>query len=256
MRAGAMFPEINALPGSQRQFTVDQGDAEGGLGQCATNMGRHVVRPLAPMTPAGLAVGRQGGKKGLKIAADIGIGVFLDQQRGRGVPAEYTVSKPCRKPLSATNARTLPVISNRPRPRQLISRVEEVCLSIWTYQTGISGQSGDDRLEEGGQIVRGAAGDDLTVDCHFLIDIRGPGIDQIILDGKKKPVTVRPLSTPAETSIQPAWQIAATTLSALTISTTSPLISVHFSLSTLNRALLYQDEMSMVPFFLRMRRPI
>jgi hypothetical protein len=87
VRRVAMLEHINPLPGAQRQPALVQRNADRGLGQRRTDMRRHVVGPLGGVAEARPA-GRQPMKEIAQVLLHIGIGIFLDQQRGRSVADE------------------------------------------------------------------------------------------------------------------------------------------------------------------------
>ena len=92
MRRIAMLEDIKPLPGAQRRLAAAHRNGNRGLGQRGADMGWHVVRPFG-----GVAIihvlARQLRKEILQILLHIGIGIFLDQQRRRGV-ADETGEKP------------------------------------------------------------------------------------------------------------------------------------------------------------------
>lgn len=81
----SMLPEINALPGAEGQSSVGNRDGEIGRGQGGADMGRHVIRAFASVFEQGIAVGNQAREKTFEIQADLGVGIFLDDQRSGGV---------------------------------------------------------------------------------------------------------------------------------------------------------------------------
>ena len=82
-----MLEHIKPLPGAQRQLALVQRNAQRGLRQRRADMRGHVVRPFGGVAEVRAAV-RQLGEEILQILLHIGIGIFLDQQRGRGVADE------------------------------------------------------------------------------------------------------------------------------------------------------------------------
>lgn len=79
---GAMLPKINALPGTEREAVVQNGDAQCDGSERRANMGRHIVVALGRVAKERITIGRKPGEESLKIAANFGVGVFLDEQRG------------------------------------------------------------------------------------------------------------------------------------------------------------------------------
>jgi len=49
-------------------------------------MGRHVIFAFGGMDKQGVSVRNQSFEEAFQVAAHVGVGVFLDQQRGRCVP--------------------------------------------------------------------------------------------------------------------------------------------------------------------------
>ena len=76
-----MFPEINSLPGAQRQAAVHNGDGKINRGQRRTNMRRHVVVPLGCMNIKRIAIGNEPLEESLQIPLHVRVRVLLDQQR-------------------------------------------------------------------------------------------------------------------------------------------------------------------------------
>ena len=87
VRRVAVFEHINALPGTQRQPAFVQRDADTGLCQGRADVRRHVVGPFGGMAEARAAFGEIR-EEILQILLHIRIGIFLDQQRGRGMADE------------------------------------------------------------------------------------------------------------------------------------------------------------------------
>jgi len=92
----AMFPDINALPGAEHHAAIADGNGEVDGGEGGADVGRHIVIAFGGMDEHAVAVGDEAGEEGFEVAADVGIGVFLDEQRGGGVAemeGEETVLK-------------------------------------------------------------------------------------------------------------------------------------------------------------------
>lgn len=85
LRAGAVFPEKNALPGAQQQAAGADRDSEPGAGKNAARMGGHIVRSFEIVAVGRVTVGRQARKDGFQVAPYVGVGVFRDRQRTTGV---------------------------------------------------------------------------------------------------------------------------------------------------------------------------
>ena len=81
----AVFPEIDALPGAKGEAPLGHRDREVDGGQGGSNMSGHVVIAFSSMAEQGGTIGHEASKECFEVAADIGVGVFLDQERGGGV---------------------------------------------------------------------------------------------------------------------------------------------------------------------------
>jgi len=88
MRAAAMLEQIDALPRPKRESAVDQRDRELDLRECRAEMRRHVVRALV-IVQIFARLWRDPRKICFEIGANLGRRVFLDEERGGGVAAEY-----------------------------------------------------------------------------------------------------------------------------------------------------------------------
>ena len=80
MRHLAMFPNINALPGAERETAADDWDAEVHGGERGSDMGRHIVVAFHVMLEHRAAIAHKAFEKFLEIAAYRRIGIFLDQE--------------------------------------------------------------------------------------------------------------------------------------------------------------------------------
>lgn len=80
-----MFPQVNPLPSAKFPSPIAQWHAQVDRRERRTDMGWHIVCAFARVDEQRIAVGHESFEKVLQIRADIGIGVFLDQQRRRGV---------------------------------------------------------------------------------------------------------------------------------------------------------------------------
>lgn len=85
--AGAVFEEVDALPGSEGEFAADEGDRKLDLGERCFEVGRHVVRTFG-VVPVGAGLGREAIEEGLEVCAHGGIGVLLNEEGCGGVAAE------------------------------------------------------------------------------------------------------------------------------------------------------------------------
>ncbi len=89
MRALSMFEQVNALPGSQRQLALVNWDRKLRLRERRADMRRHVVGPFGGVPVEARVFRDQAGEEIGEIGHDVGVGVFLDHQRSRGVLAEH-----------------------------------------------------------------------------------------------------------------------------------------------------------------------
>ena len=87
-RVGPVLPEIDPLPGSERQLAVSHGKIQVGVSEHAAHMGRHVVRALRDMIEPGVAVGYQVTHEPLQIRQDVRIRVFTHHEGGASVTNE------------------------------------------------------------------------------------------------------------------------------------------------------------------------
>ena len=88
MRAAAMLEEVDALPCAERESAVDQRDRQLDLRERGAEVGWHVVRAFIVVEILS-RFGRYAGEIGFQVGPDFGRGVFLDEERGGGVAAEY-----------------------------------------------------------------------------------------------------------------------------------------------------------------------
>jgi len=84
----AVFPQVKPLPGAQGQAAASDGDREVDGGQRGAHVRGHVVVALGGVDEKPVAIRHQTGEECLEIAPDVGVGVFLDEERGRRVPKE------------------------------------------------------------------------------------------------------------------------------------------------------------------------
>ena len=75
-----MLPEVNPLPGPQRELAPADGDGEVDGRQRGADVGGHVVVALDGVREEGIAVRHEARKKALQVAPHVRIGIFLDQQ--------------------------------------------------------------------------------------------------------------------------------------------------------------------------------
>jgi hypothetical protein len=76
-----VFPQVNALPRSERQLARSERNAQIHRRQCRPHVGRHVIFAFSGVAEQGIAIRSQPRKKTLQIAAHFRIGVLLDQER-------------------------------------------------------------------------------------------------------------------------------------------------------------------------------
>lgn len=82
---GAVFPKVNALPGAEGHGAVRDGNGHVDGREGGADVGGHVIVALGGVFKERIAVGNQALKKPFEVAADFGIGIFLDEQGGGSV---------------------------------------------------------------------------------------------------------------------------------------------------------------------------
>src|SRR5262245_960355 len=87
MRPSPMLGNIDALPGSERERPRNHRDVQRHSGEHRLDVRRHVIRPFGTVNPRGVGRCKKVERPG-EIAAHVGIGVFLDDQRSRRMPYE------------------------------------------------------------------------------------------------------------------------------------------------------------------------
>jgi len=80
MRVGAVLPQINPLPCPQSHASGMNRDGKIHCRQRGADVGRHVILTLRGVYEDGITIPHEPGEEGFQVAADIGIGIFLDQQ--------------------------------------------------------------------------------------------------------------------------------------------------------------------------------
>ncbi len=80
-----MLPKIDALPGAQSEPAGVDGDREIHGGQSAAHVGGHIIVAFDRVHKKRVAVRHEPGEESVEVAADIGVGIFLDEERGRSV---------------------------------------------------------------------------------------------------------------------------------------------------------------------------
>lgn len=76
-----MLPQIDGLPDTQREATLQYRYSQTGLRQRSTDMGRHVIGTLRAV---GVTTGfrHECRHKAAEVAQDVGIGIFLNDETG------------------------------------------------------------------------------------------------------------------------------------------------------------------------------
>src|SRR5690606_3265650 len=88
VRGAAMLPQVDPLPGAEREPPVEYRDRERGGGEDRLDVGRHVVRPLRRMREVAVALRHEAVEPLLEVMARARIGVFLNGEAGGGVADE------------------------------------------------------------------------------------------------------------------------------------------------------------------------
>jgi hypothetical protein len=83
MRGAAMFPNVNPLPGSQREAAILKRNAEVHGRQRRADVRGHVVVTFRRVDENRVTIAHETGEKTFEIPPDIRIRILLDQQ-GRG----------------------------------------------------------------------------------------------------------------------------------------------------------------------------
>ena len=83
-----MLEQIDALPGAERRATVHHGDRKQRLGERGADMRGHVVGAFHRVPVARVAFGRDAFEEVAEVGDDVGVGVFLNRERGGSVLAE------------------------------------------------------------------------------------------------------------------------------------------------------------------------
>ena len=105
----AVFPQINSLPGSQRELAGVNREGEVHRRQRGADVGGHVVVAFGGVGEQRVAVAHEPCKKGGEVAAHVRVGVFLDQERGGSMAqvqgeqpvAEFICGNTARAPIRA-----------------------------------------------------------------------------------------------------------------------------------------------------------
>ena len=85
MRVAAMFPKVDALPGAQTEAAILEWNGKVHARQRAANVRGHVIGTFGSVNEKAIAVGNNARHPGFEVATDIWVGIFLNEQRCRGV---------------------------------------------------------------------------------------------------------------------------------------------------------------------------
>lgn len=85
----AVLTEVNALPRTERKFSVSNRYRHGASQNRRFQMGRHIVRPFVVMLIVGIIFRDVFIEIHFKILPDRRIGIFIDRERGRCVLDEH-----------------------------------------------------------------------------------------------------------------------------------------------------------------------
>ncbi len=88
MRRTSMLEQVNALPGPQGEFPMYDRNRKLHAGQGRADMGGHVIGAFIHMPIPIRVLRRQAIEERLEVGANVPRGVLLNEQSGRGVPAE------------------------------------------------------------------------------------------------------------------------------------------------------------------------
>ncbi len=75
-----MFPDVNALPGAECHAALADWNREVHGGEGGAYVSGHVVVAFGGVHEHAVAVGNEAGEEGFEIAADVRVGVFLDEE--------------------------------------------------------------------------------------------------------------------------------------------------------------------------------
>ncbi len=84
-----MLEHVKSLIGAKHHSPAAYGDVELGLGESPLNVRRHVVRPFCSVAVEVQFLRNEFLEEGLEIALHVLVEIFLDEERGGGVPNEY-----------------------------------------------------------------------------------------------------------------------------------------------------------------------
>ena len=78
--------QVDALPCAERKFVAHDEDAQVHGGQRGADVRGHVVVAFAGVLEQRIPIRSEAGEESLQVATDLGVSIFLDEQRGGGVP--------------------------------------------------------------------------------------------------------------------------------------------------------------------------
>jgi len=90
----AMFPQIDALPGSQAEPASLNGNTKGTVGKNRTHVGWHIVRPLGRMLEIRIAVGHAARHECFEITPYRRVSILAQYQRRARMPKKQ-MSQAC-----------------------------------------------------------------------------------------------------------------------------------------------------------------
>src|SRR5436190_24271016 len=82
MRLEPMLEQIDALPRTEREATVDKRNRKLHGGQCSADVRWHVVRPLVAMAEELVAIDNEPGEETFEVSAHVRIGILLHDETG------------------------------------------------------------------------------------------------------------------------------------------------------------------------------
>lgn len=82
MRTGAMFKDINPLPGSQRKIAIIHGDGEAGIGQHGADVGGCIVGSFKIVRVPTVPFRNEAFHKCFKVGAGSWVPILADDKRG------------------------------------------------------------------------------------------------------------------------------------------------------------------------------
>ncbi len=85
MGVGAVLPQVDALPGSELEAGVADGDGEADEGEGHADVGGHIVGSFVAVEEGAIAIGDESAEEGFEVFAHGGVGVFVDEEGGAGV---------------------------------------------------------------------------------------------------------------------------------------------------------------------------